>query len=130
MGANLTTPRFVFWITLFLPLLRILGPLLMLYVRLTWPEYHRYLNLDRPAWRAYDKGDLSRAEALANGCLGLTGRPERDWNYGNAVHEAHQVLGLVCLARGGDAEGRRGTCGRPGTRPARRGSTPAAPACG
>jgi len=53
------------------------------------------------AMGAYLLGKHDRAKALAEQALELAPLFQRNWNYGNAIHFAHTVLGLLALD-GGD----------------------------
>jgi hypothetical protein len=88
-----------------LPPVWMLRPLLALYrlvlgvlARLPGGTYCRFVIL--PDWckRAVDRGECGRAVALAQELLLLASRYPSDWNFGNAVHHAHLVLGRVALA--------------------------------
>lgn len=63
------------------------------------PEAYRYMKLDAWADKALRKGDYEKATALALEYLQLA-RRFKDWNYGNAIHDGHQILGLICLRQG------------------------------
>ena len=71
-------------------------------------EARRYhFELGREAKQAVQAGDLARAEASARELLEMASTRSRDWNYGNALHHAHLVLGRVALGRGDVAGARR-----------------------
>lgn len=63
-------------------------------------RYARFLVLPSVAKRAAERGALVRATALGQELLDLADAYRGDWNYGNAVHQGHLVLGRVALARG------------------------------
>jgi len=63
-------------------------------------ETERYLVLDEVADAAHAVRDADKARAYAQELLALATRLPRDWNHGNAVHEANRVLGHVALERG------------------------------
>lgn len=69
-------------------------------------RYPRFVRL--PAWckAAADRGDSARAAKYARELLDLAARYSDDWNYGNALHDGHLVLGRVALAKGDHAEAR------------------------
>ena len=52
------------------------------------------------AMGAYLLGKHDRAKALAEKALALAPSFQRNWNYGNALHFAHSVLGLLALDSG------------------------------
>jgi len=62
--------------------------------------YYRLLGLRSAAERALAHGDTEDAEFLAKELLELAGRYRDDWYYGNAVHNGHEILGLVHMKRG------------------------------
>jgi hypothetical protein len=66
--------------------------------RLPGGSYFRFLIL--PDWckRAVDRGDYGQATALAQELLALAAKYPTDWNFGNAVHHGHLVLGRAALA--------------------------------
>jgi hypothetical protein len=53
---------------------------------------------------AYKAGELGSADALAREYLQLAKRFPCNWNYGNAIHNANSILGLVALRNGRKAE--------------------------
>jgi hypothetical protein len=63
----------------------------------------RYALLRGMAKQAYEADELAKAGAYAEECL-RTAESQRDsWNFGNAVHDGHLVLGRLAL-RAGDVE--------------------------
>ena len=64
----------------------------------------RYYALADAAKAAFEVGELERAERYATELLQLSTRYQSDWNYGNAVHDAHMVLGRLAL-RNRDRDG-------------------------
>lgn len=68
--------------------------------RLPGGRYSRFVIL--PAWskRAVDRGQNDRAIRFAHELLALSKSYPDDWNYGNAIHHGHLVLGRVALATG------------------------------
>ena len=62
--------------------------------------YARLLGLRSAAERALANGDTEDAEFLAKELLELAGRYHDDWYYGNALHNGHEILGLVHMKRG------------------------------
>jgi len=63
-------------------------------------KYPRFLALHSRATRALERGNHAKAESFARELLDLAARFRDDWNYGNAIHKAHLVLGRLALARG------------------------------
>ena len=49
---------------------------------------------------AFDAGQFDKAADAAQKLLTLSKKYRRNWNYGNAVNEAHTVLGMVALKNG------------------------------
>jgi len=49
---------------------------------------------------AYHLGDLERAREIAQTALAMAAHYPDSWNFGNAVHYGHTVLGLVALRAG------------------------------
>lgn len=61
------------------------------------PELARFMSSDDRAERAYRKGNWAEAETLAQEGLELAEHYSQEWNYGNVIHNCHQVLGLLSL---------------------------------
>jgi hypothetical protein len=59
-----------------------------------------FYGLDDQMNAAYQTGDLAKARSLADEYLRLADRYPCDWNYGNALHDANAMLGLVSLKSG------------------------------
>ncbi|HEX5063579.1 MAG TPA: hypothetical protein VFV99_29580, partial [Kofleriaceae bacterium] len=70
-------------------------------------EEGHFYELDHLAKQELASHHLDAAAALAAELLELAPKYEQNWNYGNAVHGGHTVLGQVALARGDVAEARR-----------------------
>jgi hypothetical protein len=68
--------------------------------RLTGHRYAKMLGLRQAAERALRRGQLEKTQRLARELLDLAPQFRRDWNYGNAVHHGHRLLGEVALQRG------------------------------
>lgn len=71
---------------------------------LTKKEVDRFYMLDEAANTAIAAGLSGKARAHAEELLALAPGYKNNWNYGNAVHDAHAVLGLVALSEGDAAE--------------------------
>jgi hypothetical protein len=69
--------------------------------------YDKYLKLTRSAPAAYRAGDKRAAAAQANELLEMATTYRKDWNYGNAVHSAHLVLGRIAADAGRMGEAKR-----------------------
>lgn len=72
--------------------------------RLPW-KYSRFLALHARADRLVQR-DPQRAASFARELLDLAECYRGDWNYGNAVHKGHLILGRVALRRGDVATAR------------------------
>jgi len=74
--------------------------------RLPGGQHFRFIIL--PDWckRAVAQGNNVRATTLALELLDLASCYPDDWNYGNAIHHGHLVLGRVALANGDGATAR------------------------
>jgi tetratricopeptide (TPR) repeat protein len=59
-----------------------------------------FYALPSAAMGAYLLGKHERAKALAEKALQLAPSYQRNWNYGNALHFAHSVRGLLALDNG------------------------------
>lgn len=66
----------------------------------------RFYYLDVRAREASATGDLATASVLATESLAMAPQFRGNWNYGNALHRGHTILGLAALARG-DVAGAR-----------------------
>jgi hypothetical protein len=69
--------------------------------------YQRFLELTKSASAAYLAGDRVEATKQANELMALAPRHRNDWNYGNAVHAAHLVLGRIDVDADRLDEGKR-----------------------
>lgn len=63
-------------------------------------DLERFAFLPTLAKAAFELGAIDEAEARARESLDLATTYRNDWNYGNAIHDGHSVLGRVALARG------------------------------
>jgi len=59
-----------------------------------------FYALPSAAMAAFLLGEHARAKELAEKALALAPVYERNWNFGNALHSAHTVLGLLALSKG------------------------------
>ena len=71
-------------------------------------RFYRTTDSCRRAARTCDPAKLAAAEGSAKEILKVAGEYEYDWNYGNALHYGHLVLGRLALARGDSREATRG----------------------
>jgi tetratricopeptide (TPR) repeat protein len=56
-----------------------------------------FVHLPAAAAAAFHLGRFAEAKAYAERCLALAPLFQENWNYGNAVHIGHTVLGLIAL---------------------------------
>ena len=57
----------------------------------------RFYALRQLTDQAFSEGDFTEARALAQEYLQLADNNKKDWNYGNAIHHAHLILGRIAL---------------------------------
>ncbi len=67
----------------------------------------RYYALNRAAKNALKAGKIEEAKKLAEELLRYAQTYTNDWNYGNAVQDANQVLGRIALSKGNNAEAKK-----------------------
>lgn len=70
-------------------------------------EAERFYALNNAAKNAWKKGEIEKARAFATEMESLIPKYRDDWNYGNAVQDANQVLGLIALGAGDVAEAKK-----------------------
>jgi hypothetical protein len=70
------------------------------------PRGDDYFTLADTARAELAAGEVDLAEQSANELLALARADGHSWNYGNAVHDGHLVLGLVAVERGDLARAR------------------------
>jgi hypothetical protein len=70
-------------------------------------ENERFYALNRAAKKALKEGKTEEARKLATELERLAPNYRNDWNYGNAVQDANQVLGRIALAKGDIAEAKK-----------------------
>ena len=63
-----------------------------------------FYALPSAAMAAFHLGKYDRARELAEKALALAPSYKKNWNYGNALHFAHSVLGLLALNNGDVSE--------------------------
>ena len=68
------------------------------------PDLDRFYSLSGRMSAAYKSGDTRSANALALEYLDVAKRFPCNWNFGNAIHNANSVLGLIALSNGRKAE--------------------------
>lgn len=67
-------------------------------------EVERFCALNRAAKNAMTEGKTNDAKAYALELVKLAPKYTNDWNYGNAIQDANQVLGRIALSEGNIAE--------------------------
>jgi hypothetical protein len=70
-------------------------------------ETERFHALGSAARNALRDGKVKEAEALATELAGLAPKYEQDWNHGNAISDANEVLGRIALSKGDVMEAKR-----------------------
>ena len=70
-------------------------------------ETERFYALNRAAKNAMKGGKTEKAQALATELERLAPKYKNDWNYGNAVQDANQVLGRIALTKGDVADAKK-----------------------
>jgi hypothetical protein len=66
-------------------------------------QLHRFYAPTQAAKAAFEVGKVDEARQHAEAVLDLAPQYRDDWNYGNAIHDGHMVLGRVAL-KSGDVE--------------------------
>ena len=70
-------------------------------------EVERFYALGRAARNALRDGKVKEADLLARELAQLAPKYKNDWNYGNAIAHANQVLGRIALSKGDVAEAKK-----------------------
>ena len=65
---------------------------------------NRFYELGDLAKSAFAAGDLDKAQQYASELLLAAPKFKNDWNYGNAVHQGNNVLGLIELLEKGERD--------------------------
>ena len=63
-------------------------------------EYERWLQLDLAGMLAVESGSLETAKEIGEALLALAPTYTTSWNYGNAIHKGHLILGRIALRQG------------------------------
>jgi TonB family protein len=63
-------------------------------------EPHRFLALNGLAKAALEAGAADKASAYANELLAAAAHRKSEWNYADAIHDGHTVLGLLAVRQG------------------------------
>ena len=69
-------------------------------LRTATDDVNRFYAIDEAAKASFELGKTEEAEAYARQALELAPRFQDNWNYGNAIHDGHMVLGRVALRKG------------------------------
>ncbi len=70
-------------------------------------EQERFYALGEAAKMSFEVQKNEQAETYARELLELAQSLERDWNYGNAIHDGNMVLGRLALVHGDKEEAKR-----------------------
>ncbi|WP_165236156.1 hypothetical protein [Aquisphaera insulae] len=70
-------------------------------------ESERFIALGPAAKKAWAAEEIDKARTLATELERLTPKYPKDWNYGNAIQDSNQVLGLIALSTNDDDEAER-----------------------
>ena len=70
-------------------------------------EVERFHALGGAALNRLRDGKVKEAEALATELARLAPKYKQDWNYGNAIADANQVLGQIALSKGDIKEAKK-----------------------
>ena len=70
-------------------------------------EYERWIAVGDVGLWSVDSGNLELAAAYANEALTIAEKYETDWNYGNAIHKGHLILGRIALHNRDIAEAKK-----------------------
>ena len=63
-------------------------------------SHDRFLALTHAQTPAFECREYGLAKAYASEALDLAPQFKQDWNYGNAIHNGHVILGRLALVRG------------------------------
>lgn len=63
-------------------------------------DQEAHLILKDIAWEQYSTGNYSKAEEYSHEFLRLNEIVDENWNYGNAIHHSHTILGLIAVQMG------------------------------
>jgi hypothetical protein len=70
-------------------------------------ELERFYALASAAKLSFEVGEFDAARKYSDELLALAPKFERDWNYGNAIHDGNMVLGRLAVHSGQVAEGKK-----------------------
>ena len=60
----------------------------------------RFYSLEELITESYSSNDYESAKELISEYLELAGEYRCNWNFGNAIHDANRILGLISLRNG------------------------------
>ncbi|MCC2636436.1 MAG: hypothetical protein K0Q68_155, partial [Moraxellaceae bacterium] len=60
----------------------------------------RFYSIDGELREALFRSDTAEVSRLANEYLQIADLERKDWNYGNAIHEANSALGVIAMREG------------------------------
>jgi len=63
-------------------------------------EAERFYELNDLAKQSFKQGKIEQARKYANELMAALPKYQGDWNYGNAVHDSHLVLGRIAVVEG------------------------------
>jgi len=66
----------------------------------TSSKLKRFYKLDELITQKYKQGDFESTKKLAEEYLALADIYKNNWNYGNAIHDANRILGLLSYQKG------------------------------
>ena len=66
----------------------------------TSSKLNRFYELNSLITKKYKQGDFVSVKKLATEYLTLADNYKNNWNYGNAIHDANRVLGLISYQKG------------------------------
>ncbi len=69
-------------------------------VKMAGGNDNRFYSLGDMARLALDSGDIKKATEYSNELLTMAPTFKDDWNYGNAIHDGHTILGRIALKNG------------------------------
>ncbi|MBU6277510.1 MAG: hypothetical protein KGQ61_12810 [Planctomycetes bacterium] len=70
-------------------------------------ESERFYALVEASKKAFQGGEIEKARTLATELAALAPKHREDWNHGNAVQAANQVLGQIALSKGDLVEAKK-----------------------
>jgi tetratricopeptide (TPR) repeat protein len=62
--------------------------------------YHAFTKMDDIAYEELKNGNYGKARSISTKLLKVANNYKDDWNYGNAIHHANTILGLIAVKEG------------------------------